>query len=109
MKASAHVLRRRCCLTAFVCFMVLGVAVLAIEAKNSQFSSPDSSTSYLAQAIKMKQCWADAGHVPPCVARASDPQITIEPESRIVVTPIVRPLSCPPRGFRQLRAPPAAV
>jgi len=72
--------------------MVLGVVALAVEAKHSQFNSPDSSTSYLSKAIKMKESRADAGHVPPCVARASDPQIAIEPESRIVVTPIVRPL-----------------
>jgi hypothetical protein len=89
--------------------MVLGVVALAVEAKHSQFNSPDSSTSYLSKAIKMKECRADAGHVPPFVARVFDAHIAIEPESRIVVAPLVRPLSCPPRGFRQLRAPPASV
>jgi|SRR5579862_1837545 len=109
MKAAGRASLRRYLVTAFVCFMVLGVVALAVEAKHSQFNSPDSSTSYLSKAIKMRECRADAGHVPPFAARVFETHLALQPVSRVILAPVVHPRTCPLRGFRQLRAPPAAV
>jgi hypothetical protein len=109
MKASPFASFRRLSVTVFVCFMVLGVISLAVEAKHSQFNPPDSSTSYLSQAVKMKECRAETGQIPPCLAAELDPQIRIEPESRLFVVSTIRTLSCSPRVRPQLRAPPATV
>lgn len=107
MKATGSTSLGRLCVSAFVCFMMVAVVALAVEAKHSQFSSPDSSTSYLSKAIKMKECRAESGHTPPCVAAELEPQTTIEPESRILVASTTRPRGRSPLVHRQFRAPPA--